>query len=114
MLLTEEGKTMTDQAPNIDIKPGDGGRLVYDKTKRAIVAVPNDRQDKYGIALMMISQGCSDPVGVATRALMKGWHCQGCGWHGEMPNTKDIADAMGTAQVPSCPDCDQHAALYRS
>lgn len=26
------------QAPNIDVKPGDKGRLVYDKVKRTIVA----------------------------------------------------------------------------
>lgn len=31
---------MPDQAPNIDIKPGDGGRLVYDKERRTIVAQP--------------------------------------------------------------------------
>lgn len=30
---------MTDQAPNIDIKPG-GGRLVYDKERRTIVSLP--------------------------------------------------------------------------
>lgn len=29
---------MTEQAPNIDVKPGDGGRLVYDKERRTIVA----------------------------------------------------------------------------
>jgi hypothetical protein len=28
---------MPDQAPNIDVKPGDKGRLVYDKARRAIV-----------------------------------------------------------------------------
>lgn len=31
---------MPDQAPNIDIKPGSGGRLVYDKERRTIVAQP--------------------------------------------------------------------------
>lgn len=31
---------MPDQAPNIDIKPGAGGRLVYDKARRTIVAEP--------------------------------------------------------------------------
>lgn len=35
---------MPDRAPNIDIKPGDGGRLVYDKTRRTIVAVPSAEQ----------------------------------------------------------------------
>lgn len=29
---------MPDQAPNIDIEPGKGGRLVYDKQRRTIVA----------------------------------------------------------------------------
>ena len=29
---------MTEDAPNIDVKPGDGGRLVYDKARRTIVA----------------------------------------------------------------------------
>lgn len=29
---------MPDQAPNIDIRPGTGGRLVYDKARRVIVA----------------------------------------------------------------------------
>lgn len=29
---------MTDQAPNIDIEPSSGGRLVYDKARRTIVA----------------------------------------------------------------------------
>lgn len=28
---------MPDQAPNIDIKPGEGGRLVFDKARGAIV-----------------------------------------------------------------------------
>lgn len=31
---------MPDQAPNIDVKPGQGGKLVYDKTRRTIVAEP--------------------------------------------------------------------------
>lgn len=35
---------MPDQAPNIDIKPGAGGRLVYDKERKTIVAAPNERQ----------------------------------------------------------------------
>lgn len=67
--------------------------------------------DKYGIALMMISQGCTDPAGVAHRALANGWTCKACGWHGEMPNTKVVADPMGAARVRCCPDCDQHTAL---
>lgn len=29
---------MPDQAPNIDVKPGDKGRLVYDKERRTIVS----------------------------------------------------------------------------
>lgn len=29
---------MDEQAPNIDVKPGQGGRLVYDKARRTIVA----------------------------------------------------------------------------
>jgi hypothetical protein len=29
---------MSEDAPNIDVKPGDGGRLVYDKARRTIVA----------------------------------------------------------------------------
>lgn len=29
---------MPEQAPNIDVKPGDKGRLVYDKARRTIVA----------------------------------------------------------------------------
>ena len=29
---------MTEMAPNIDIEPGSGGRLVYDKKRRTIVA----------------------------------------------------------------------------
>lgn len=35
---------MPDQAPNIDIKPRDGSKLVYDKARRTIIAVPNERQ----------------------------------------------------------------------
>lgn len=30
-----------EDAPNIDIKPGQGGRLVYDKARRTIVAAPH-------------------------------------------------------------------------
>jgi hypothetical protein len=41
----------------------------------------------------------------------KVWVCKACGWRGEMPNTKVLPDAMGTAQVPCCPDCDQHVYL---
>lgn len=69
--------------------------------------------DKYGLALMMISHGTVDPKRVAAKALAKRWACKCCGWHGEMPNTKVLPDSMGTAQTPSCPDCDQHAALSR-
>lgn len=29
---------MPDQAPNVDIEPGQGGRLVYDKERRTIIA----------------------------------------------------------------------------
>jgi hypothetical protein len=72
------------------------------------------RIDKYGIALMMISQGCADPVAIADKALTQGWACKACGWRGEMPNTKSLPDAMGAAQTPCCPDCDQHAALTLS
>jgi hypothetical protein len=67
--------------------------------------------DKYGLALMMISQGCADHVGIADKALRKSWVCKCCGWRGEMPNTKVLPDSMGTAQVLCCPECDQHAAL---
>lgn len=35
---------MPEQAPNIDLQPGAQGRLVYDKTRRAIVTAPNGRQ----------------------------------------------------------------------
>jgi hypothetical protein len=34
----KERRMETVQAPNIDIKPGSGGRLVYDKARRTIVA----------------------------------------------------------------------------
>lgn len=33
---------MPDQAPNIDIEPGKGGRLVYDKERRTIVAASDE------------------------------------------------------------------------
>jgi len=72
------------------------------------------RIDKYGLALMMISQGCVDPIGVADRALAKGWTCKACGWQGEMPNTKVLPNPMGYAQTPCCPECDQHAALTQA
>jgi hypothetical protein len=81
---------MPDQAPKIESFKG-SGRLVYDKKRRTIVS--------------------EKPV--ADKNLGKGWFCKCCGWQGEMPNTKIIPDNMGTAQAPCCPDCDQHAALYR-
>lgn len=35
---------MPDQAPDIDLKPGASGRLVYDKARRTIVTVPHENQ----------------------------------------------------------------------
>src|SRR5271169_6388100 len=42
-------------------------------------------------------------AGWYARGYIGGWTCKACGWRGEMPNTKDVPDDMGTAQVPSCP-----------
>lgn len=35
---------MPDQVPNIELKPGSGGRLVYDKARRTIVTIPHERE----------------------------------------------------------------------
>lgn len=51
---------MPDQAPNIDVKPGDKGRLVYDKKRRTIVA---ERQAHH-----VMTREEYDAM------LIKGWH----------------------------------------
>jgi hypothetical protein len=58
---------MTEQAPNIDIQPGEGGRLVYDKERRTIVAAPNGRQLANQelferLRLLVIQHGTKDDV----------------------------------------------------
>jgi hypothetical protein len=58
---------MTEQAPNIDIQPGGGSRLVYDKARRTIVAAPNERQKANQelferLRLLVIQHGTQEDV----------------------------------------------------
>ena len=35
------------------------------------------------------------------------YHCNGCGWAGETPPTREETDALGTWTLRVCPDCGE-------
>ncbi len=58
-----------EDAPNIE--PG-RGRLVYDKSRRTIVATMTSQKlkvDAYGLTLMMIAEECENPADLARKTL---------------------------------------------
>lgn len=71
---------MSDQAPNIDVKPGDKGRLVYDKERRTIVA-----QDWECAARKQGTAGGNDPTDCD-------WPCCRCD-----PYANKVLDALDEA-----------------